>query len=332
MAVDWNPLQGSAGIGVGGSGPVAAKKRKGDNREPSRTEGGYLIGDRTAGGTSNSGLWEQGARGVRPMSKNRFMYRDRIDSEYTYRGFEVPNYEGSGLVGMQETAATIIDGKVGAPYALGNTTDELNKWLGNRSSSQVRELQKRMYRYGWIGKNSITSSAETESFGATLAFLMYKGNLHGENWNSILEMGPVGLSKIDSNSPNGPAGGGAEYGVPSTRTTSSIDHLTKGQARAFLRDALASVLGRGPQPGEFNEFLDLLREKEENNPRLATYTSVTNSETNSSEDVESSGGMTEDDYTQAAELYARQTDPKQAKRYKRAGFEQTLDQLIESGI
>ena len=39
-------------FGLGGSGAAATKR---DKRQPVRTEGGYLIGDRTAGGTSETG-------------------------------------------------------------------------------------------------------------------------------------------------------------------------------------------------------------------------------------------------------------------------------------
>ena len=221
-------------------------------------------------------------------------------------------------------------------WQLGNTRAELDKLSSLKNTMRVRELQTKMYRYGWIGKQSITGKASTDSFQSTIAFLMYQGNLIGETWESVLELGPKGLAQAGGSSTGGGGGGGGGrsslIGVPQVSTTSSVDHLTKGNVRAYLRDALANVLGRGPQPGEFNEFLDMLREREQNNPVTTTTTQTFTSDTDQTSESERSGGMQEADYQQVAERFARRSDPAQADRYKRAGYEQMLTQLIEGGV
>lgn len=335
MAVDWNPLQGSPAIGLGGSGSASTKKRKGDNREPQRTEGGYLIGDRTAGGTSETGYWRQSPRGNVQITKAE-KENPTGDQPYSYQGFSVPMYADSELVGLPAGASDIVDGKTQGVWQLGNTRAELDKLSSLKNTMRVRELQTKMYRYGWIGKQSITGKASTDSFQSTIAFLMYQGNLIGETWESVLELGPKGLAQAGGSSTGGGGGGGGGrsslIGVPQVSTTSSVDHLTKGNVRAYLRDALANVLGRGPQPGEFNEFLDMLREREQNNPVTTTTTQTFTSDTDQTSESERSGGMQEADYQQVAERFARRSDPAQADRYKRAGYEQMLTQLIEGGV
>lgn len=333
MAVEWNPLQGSPGIGLGGSGSASTKRRKGDNREPARTEGGYLIGDRTAGARSNTGMWRQSPRGVAPITKREL--NNPGASQFTYQGFNVPMYDDSELVGLPAGASAVIDGKAQGIWGLRNTVSDLQKLINTKNSNRVRELQAKMYRYGWIGKQSITGKASTESFQSTIAYLMYQGNMIGENWEAVLELGPKGVAQAGGRSTGGGGGGGgggSMLGVPVTTTTSAVDHLTKGNARNYLRDALANVLGRGPQPGEFNEFLDMLREKEQENPVISTTTTVVNSKTDRDTTSERSGGMDQADYQQVAERFANRADPAQADRYKRAGYEQMLNQLIEGGV
>lgn len=335
MAVDFNPLQGDAGFGLGGAGSPSAKKRKGDNKQPARTEGGYIIGDRTGGANSGTGLWRQSPRGNAPISKREFNNPGGA-YEYTYQGQAIPMYDNSELVGLPSGSSAIVDGRAQGVWNLRNTVGDLKRLTESQNTMRIRDLQTKMYRYGWIGKQSITGKATTESFRGTLAYLMYQGNLIGENWEAVLELGPKGLAQAGGGSTGGGGGGGGGrsslIGVPQTSTTSSIDHLTKGSARAYLRDALANVLGRGPQPGEFNEFLDMLREREQERPVVTTTTTTLTSDTDQESSSERSGGMDQADYQQVAERFANKADPAQAQRYKRAGYEQMLDQLIEGGV
>lgn len=298
-------------------------------RKPSkpRTEGGYLINDYRSTGTSDTGYWRQSPRGNVPITRKEFKQDAVEKSPYTYRNYQVPMFEGSELVGLPSGASITRDGMTHGLWGLRNTQTDLNRVLSFKSN-RVREIQTQLYRYGWISKNSITGSAETESFQGAIAFLMYKGNRVGYNWQDLIPMGPQGLP--DGTRAPGGGGGGPQYGVPSTSTQTQINHATKGDARAFLKQALADILGRGPEPGEFNEFLDTLREKEENNPSVTTTTSVINSATDDETSSETEGGMTSADYQRVAERYARSEDPEQAKRYKRAFYEQTLDELIAS--
>ena len=308
--------------------PPAKKKKKTKDEQP-RTEGGYLINKyRTQG--SPTGIYRQSPRGNAPISEKEFN-NPMKKSPYTYRGYQVPMYAGSEVVGLPAGSSDELNGKVEGLWRLGNTQQDLDRMLGLKPN-RVREWQTRLYKLGWIGKQSITGSSETESYQGVIAFLMQQGNMHGMPWEDVMDLGPQGLN--DLGGPTKALGGGPKgpkYGVPSTQTTSSIDHATKGQVRSLLKDALANVLGRGPDPGEFNEFLDMLREKERKNPRVATTTSIDSSATASSDSTVTEGGLAEDDYQQAAERYAEKADPAQAERYKRAGYEQLLDQLIMGG-
>ena len=311
--------------------PQSSTGKKKKQQNAPRTEGGYLINEYRTG-PSNTGTYRQSPRGNAPITKREFK-RDAEESDYTYQGYKVPLYPGSEMIGLPAGTSSVQDGMVQGLWTLGNTQAELTKVLAYKSN-RVRTIQEQLYRYGWIGKNSITGKATTESFQGAVAFLMQQGNMVGMNWQQLIPIGPGGLkdlggpNAVGTRSTRGTPG--AQYGVPSTSTSTSIDHVTRGDARAFLKEALANVLGRGPDPGEFNQFLDLLREKEKENPRVTTTSSVTNSATDSSQSSESSGGLNQADYTQIAERYAQRVDPKQAQRYKRAGYEQMLDQLIAS--
>lgn len=300
-----------------------AKKKK---NEAPRTEGGYLINQYRTG-PSPTNMYRQSPRGNVPITKKERRQTDE-DSPYTYQGYQVPMYSGSELVGLPAGTSGVMDGKVQWLGSLGNTQDELTKVL-NYKTNQVRDLQKRLFRYGWIGKNSITGKATTESFQGAVAFLMQQGNRLGMNWEQLMALGPQGME--DAGGASTSAGSGKRYGVPQTNTQTSIDHATRGTARNFLKEALANVLGRGPEPGEFNEFLDLLRDKEEANPRVTTQTSVQNSADDAETATEGEGGLAEGDYANIAERFATQQDPSQAKRYAKAGYEQLLDQLIMGG-
>lgn len=311
-----------AGIGIGGTSGATTDK------EPQRTEGGYLK-PQYRSGPSATGLYRQTPRGNVPIRKRE--YNNPLkDSPYTYRGMEVPMYSGSELIGLPSGASAVKDGMTAYAGTLRNTQTDLDRILNFRSP-KVRELQTQLYKMGWIGKNSITGKASTESFQGAIAFLMAQGNEIGMNWEEVMNMGPAGLESAGGPSVTGGGRNGPAYGVKTTQTNTATNEVTKGTAKAYLKDALANVLGRGPQPGEFNEFLDMLRDKEEANPSVTVGTSVVNSETDSESTTDTSGGMNEADYQQFAERFARQQDPGQAKRYQRAGYEQILDQLIAGG-
>ena len=318
--------------------PMAGRK---PSKQPSkgkpRTEGGYLIGPQRFYGASPSGLWRDSPRGYVPVGKKeakQTIRRGYNASQFTYQNYEVPYFPDSPLVGMPAGMGFGVEGQ----FMRGtNTQADLEKLFNSRNTNLIRGIQTQMYKAGWLGKQSITGKSTSEGFRNALAFLFYQGNMLGETWETIMQGGPEALGDLGGlnvksipggKGPKGPDG--IPYGTPVRSVSESVDYTTKGTARNYLREALANVLGRGPQEGELDEFLDLLREKERKNPTVTTSTSIVNSETDSQSSTETDGGFTGDDAAMVAERFARQQDPAQAKRYKKAGYEQLLDQLIAS--
>jgi len=317
----------------GGTTGDTAKKKK--STSPVRTEGGYIIGTDRFSGSSPTGLWRDSPRGYVPVTKQQRKQAVKSgyqQSQFTYQNYDVPYFPDSPLVGMPANMGFGVEGQ----FVRGtNTQADLEQLFNSRNTNKIRTLQTQMFKAGWLGKQSITGKATSEGFRNALAFLFYQGNMLGEAWTTIRDMGPQGLQDNGgltvktSRGPNGPGGPG--YGVPTKSVSESVDYATKGEARSLLRTALADVLGRGPKSGELDEFLDLLREKQKENPTVNTQTSIVNSETDSSSSSETDGGYTADDAAGLAERFATQQNPNQAQRYKKAGYEQLLDSLIAGG-
>ena len=319
--------------GGGTTGDTAKKKPK--STSPVRTEGGYIIGQDRFTGPSPTGLWRDSPRGNVPVTQQQRKQAVKSgyqQSQFTYQNYDVPYFPDSPLVGMPADMGYGVEGQ----FVRGtNTQADLEQLFNSRNTNKIRTLQTQMFKAGWLGKQSITGKATSEGFRNALAFLFYQGNMLGEAWTTIRDLGPQGLqdngglSVKTSQGPNGPGGPG--YGVPTKSVSESVDYATKGEARSLLRTALADVLGRGPKSGELDEFLDLLREKQKENPTVSTQTSIVNSETDSSSSSETDGGYTADDAAGLAERFATQQNPNQAQRYKKAGYEQLLDSLIAGG-
>ena len=322
---------------IPGGGTTGSQSEKKSTKGKPRTEGGYLIGQQRFSGASPSGLWRDSPRGYVPVGKKeakQTIRRGYNASQFTYQNYEVPYFPDSPLVGMPAGMGFGVEGQ----FMRGtNTQADLEKLFNSRNTNLIRGIQTQMYKAGWLGKQSITGKSTSEGFRNALAFLFYQGNMLGETWETIMQGGPEALGDLGGlnvksipggKGPKGPDG--IPYGTPVRSVSESVDYTTKGTARNYLREALANVLGRGPQEGELDEFLDLLREKERKNPTVTTSTSIVNSETDSQSSSETDGGFTGDDAAMVAERFARQQDPAQAKRYKKAGYEQLLDQLIAS--
>lgn len=306
--------------------PPGVERQSGKNR---RTYGGYVIPEKV-GLESETGVYESSPRGIRPVPMSRWKPGVK-EAKWTYQNYDIPEFEGSPLVGMPSASAGIIYN--GAQLVGTNTKQDLQAILDSKNTRQIRALQSQMYQAGWITKQSITGKTTGEAFQNALAFLFYQGNVSGRGWRDVLSGGPSDAGVDEGGGPGGGGpGGGREipFGTPVTNTSTSLNEATKGQARAYLKEALATVLGRGPKPGEFNAFLDALRDKEDKNPSVTVTTSTQNSQTDSSSTSETSGGMSGEDYAQFAENFAEDLDPKQARRYKRAEYEQLLTSLIES--
>lgn len=319
---------------IPGGGTTGSQSEKKSTKGKPRTEGGYLIGPQRFSGASPSGLWRDSPRGNVPVGKKdakQTIRRGYNASQFTYQNYEVPYFPDSPLVGMPADMGFGVEGQ----FMRGtNTQADLEKLFNSRNTNLIRGIQTQMYKAGWLGKQSITGKSTSEGFRNALAFLFYQGNMFGESWETIMQGGPEALGDLGGlnvkSTPGGKGPGGISYGTPVRSVSESVDYTTKGTARNYLREALANVLGRGPQEGELDEFLDLLREKERKNPTVTTSTSIVNSETDSQSSTETDGGFTGDDAAMVAERFARQQDPAQAKRYKKAGYEQLLDQLIAS--
>lgn len=304
------------------------------SQKPATTPGGY---------GSSASRTEQRASGLYkfqiplkqplsiPMSEiNAGMKR----AKYTYRNYSVPEFDGAELVGQPAGSFPMINGGYGYENirGQGNTVEELNR-VQTWSTEEMRGLQVAAVKKGWLPKSVADGRPNRRTMGL-VAFLMDQGNQTGYNWQDILQEGPKWLRKI----------GGADvvnasatdqksgYDGPVTSVQKSVSYSTKATARGLLTDALANVLGRGPKDDEVDEFLDLLRSKQKANPTVSTNVSDSNEAGSMrTQDSTTDEGFGQDDAVRLAERFATRTDPAQASRYKRAGYEQLLDQLIMGG-
>ena len=310
-----------AGFGLGGS--VGQKS----------TPGGYYP---RPGQQSKTGYYKTNPVPLLPSPVTRKeMQRGADNAQYTYRGYQVPDFSNSQLIGLPPNSGMALDNGTNTQQllALGNTKQNLQS-ISSWNTAQIQALQKRMVENGWLPKNEV-SGRPTDRTMSAVAFMMQQGNALNARWTDVMYMGPKGLKQLGGTDATGattdvgPGSQGQDMS-PTTNTTSSINYSTKAQARKYLREALANVLGRGPKDEEVDDFLDKLRSKERQNPSTATTVStpgVDGSDTSQT----SQGGFGEVEAATFAENYAKDINPKRAKKYAQAGYEQLLDSLIAGG-
>ena len=298
-----------------------------------RTPGGYPVG---AGKESRTGLYRTKVPFLPAPVPVSEMRQGRASAKYTYRNYAVPDFKNSDLVGMPAGSFPMINGENGtnAIRALGNTTEQLNM-IGSWNQKQLKEIQAVMIRNGWLPKGSDTGTPTGKTMNL-VAFLMDQGNRLGQPWQDVLALGPEGLRKVggaDVVDGTGATGtGSAAYTGPVTTVSKSVNYSTKASARNLLRQALSDVLGRGPREDEVDEFLELLRSKEKANPTVTTTITDSNDEGSRNDNSSTTeGGFDGEQAANLAENFATDINPQQAKRYKRAGYEQLLDSLIMGG-
>ena len=295
------------------------------------TPGGYAP---NPGTRSKTGYYKTNPVPLLPSPVTpREMERGARNAEYTYRGYQVPEFSNSDLVGLPPNSGMALDGGTNRNQlmALGNTKQNLQR-ISSWNSAQITLLQKRMVENGWLPKKEVSGRA-TERTMSAIAFMMQQGNALNSRWTDVMYMGPEKLRQMGGNdvtSSTGTGPGGRDMS-PTTNTSTSVDFSTKADARKYLREALANVLGRGPKDGEVDDFLDSLRSKERQNPTTTTQVTTPIGENDSSYDSTTEGGFSVTDAQNFAENYAKDLNPKQAKRYAKAGYEQLLDQLIAGG-
>ena len=295
------------------------------------TPGGYAP---NPGKQSKTGYYKSNPVPLLPSPvTRREMQRGAQNAQYTYRGYQVPDFSNSQLVGLPPNSGMALENGVNTQQllALGNTKQNLQA-IGSWNTAQVQALQKRMVENGWLPKSEV-SGRPTDRTMSAVAFMMQQGNALNARWTDVMYMGPKGLKQAggtDATAVTTGVGPGGQDMSPTTTTASQVDYSTKAQARKYLREALANVLGRGPKDDEVDDFLDKLRAKERQNPSTGTTVTTPGVDGSDSQST-TSGGFGEVEAATFAENYAEDINPKRAKKYAQAGYEQLLDSLIAGG-